>query len=171
MTLRSTAGLTSFESGSAGSMRGRGRGAAEGSRRWSLRGWDHVLGGSVAVEGFVGGGVAVKGSTTRGAWSFITWLRMEDEWRRDVSLYSAYCPGAEDALAAAVAAAAAEEEGGAAGCEEDAAGGAGRTVDDPGVDEPGVGADEEGRGAVCGARELIESARSFVLPQGATGRG
>jgi hypothetical protein len=87
------------------------------------------------------------------------WLRIEDKWRSDVSLYSAYWPGwAEEGLAAL-----AVEGVGAAGS-EDGAEGAGRTVDDPGVVEEGVGVDEDGRGAVCCARELISS-RTFVRQQ------
>jgi hypothetical protein len=93
----------------------------------------------------------------------MTWLRIEDEWRSDVSLYSAYWPGWAEALAAAV------EDVDAGGREEDGAGGAGRTVDDPGVVEEGLGVDGEGRGAVCCARALI-SLRSF-LPPAATARG
>jgi hypothetical protein len=59
--------------------------------------------------------------------------------------------------------AAALEDVDVAGREVDGAGGAGRTVDNPGVVEDGMGVDEEGRGADCCTRELI-SLYWFVRP-------
>src|SRR5579859_1767895 len=57
---------------------GRGTGAL-GSRRCSLRGWVQLP-------------VGVSGSTGRGAWSFMTWFRVEVLGRREERVYSAYWP-------------------------------------------------------------------------------
>ena len=65
MTLKSMVPFISFVSSGGGSS-GRRRGAV-GSLLWSLRGWVQPFG---VFEG-------VRGSIDLGAWSFITWLRVD----------------------------------------------------------------------------------------------
>src|SRR3981189_3010316 len=78
MALKSTFALISFISSiSAGRRIG-----AVGSRRCSLRGWVQPL------RPFEG----VRGSIGRGAWSFMTWLRVDWLGRTEGSLYSTYWP-------------------------------------------------------------------------------